>query len=64
MSLEARDFSFLELFERTRDLGGSERLAVFGCLPLALQSEAWAGLREHYDNVTERDFRDWCGANA
>lgn len=64
MSPDARRFSFLELDARTPNLDAPTRAAVFDALPLVLQEQAWAHLRERMDHVSDCDLRDWCGARV
>jgi hypothetical protein len=46
-----RFLTFAALHERTPGLSGPERMALFYCLPAALQRQAWAALREHCDHA-------------
>jgi hypothetical protein len=60
MATVERTFTFAEFAAMSSELQPAARAATFDRLPLELQREAWANLREHFDHVSDRDLRDFC----
>jgi hypothetical protein len=63
LAVEDRRFTFAELHRRTAGVDGPRRAAIFRELPEEMQAEAYSNLREHFDDVSARDFEETCGDN-